>query len=97
MSSFERISAAVAHCLTVPEVKSALTRMEMKPTRSGHFRAYLTLNGSTPNGVLEPLEADLASGAVQLNPFRKARKTVLLTLVDDDEAAVSMDAAANNS
>lgn len=97
MSSFKKISAAVTHCLQVPEIEKAMKRSEFKQTRSGHYRAYITLDGTGINEFLPQLEEELAAGGVQLNPFRKKRIPVLLTLVDDDEAAVSMDAAAHNS
>lgn len=60
-------------------------RMEVKRTRSGHFRLYMHFGSGVKPETMLAVQTLLVNRGITANPFSKAGQVSHITFVDDDE------------
>jgi len=63
----------------------AADRMEVKRTRSGHFRLYMHFGDGVKPETMAAVDQLLAGRGITANPFKKGGQVQHITFVDDDE------------
>ena len=63
----------------------AADRMEVKRTRSGHFRLYMHFGDGVKPETMTSVEQLLNGRGITANPFKKGGQVQHITFVDDDE------------
>lgn len=79
--ALEGIKRMAEEGLIVP----ASERIEIKRTRSGHYRLYVACGANQKPEPVAQVKQVLADLNVTVNPFEKAGRLVSLQIVDNDE------------
>lgn len=60
-------------------------RIELKRTRSGHYRLWMGFPDGIPEDDLTPVKPLLEGEAITMNPFAKKGLVTAVTFLDDNE------------
>lgn len=87
MKSFSKMLAVAGDLDANDVLVPSAQRVELKRTKSGHFRLYVACGANVKYSVMPHLEKILEGKGVTANPFAKAGVITAITFVDDLEDA----------
>lgn len=87
MQSFSKMLALAAALNDNSVLIPSAQRVELKRTRSGHFRLYIACGANVKYSVMAHLEPLLEGKGITANPFAKAGVVTAVTFLDDNEDA----------
>lgn len=85
MQSLEKALTGIARMAEEGLIVPASERIEIKRTKSGHYRLYVACGANQKPEPVAQVKQVLADLNVTVNPFEKAGRLVSLQIVDNDE------------